>query len=82
MFAVLEIRGSGRGRIVVRRSDLAVIGGPYTSEGNAITALRGLERRLRPVRIRPCLAGCGINIASQGPGHRLCAACRAGEGGA
>lgn len=78
MPGALEIRGSS-GFLVVRRADQTVVGGPYSSHGNAITALAGIERRLRPVRIRACLAACGRNILSTGPGHRLCATCREGE---
>ena len=60
-FAILQ------GRTVLARA---------TSNGNAITALRGLEQRLRQVRIRPCLC-CDHPMKSTGPGHRLCPGCRA-----
>jgi hypothetical protein len=69
----LQITGKGLSNWVARNG--RTVAGPYTSHGNAIAALPGIEARLRPVLIRPCL-GCGANIKSTGPGHRLCLTCR------
>lgn len=51
------------------------IAGPYTSHGNALAALPGVEARRKPVQIRTCL-GCPNHFKSTGPGHRLCPSCR------
>lgn len=51
------------------------IAGPYTSHQNAVTALRGVEARRKPVLIRQCL-GCDNHFKSIGPGNRLCPSCR------
>jgi hypothetical protein len=69
----LAITGSGTsfavsagGRVIARR---------FTSHGNAVAALPGIEARLRPVQIRRCLC-CKTHFTSTGPGNRLCATCK------
>lgn len=69
----LHIRGAGNSFAILRGDQ--VVAGPYTSDGNAIAALRGVERRLTPSRLISCLC-CGGDMRSSGPGERLCPACR------
>jgi hypothetical protein len=69
----LDIRGSGHSFAVLQGGQ--VVAGPFTSHGNAIAALPGVERRLRPSRLIACLC-CGGDMRSTGPGERLCPACR------
>ncbi|AZB54468.1 hypothetical protein EBL89_03690 [Cereibacter sphaeroides] len=52
------------------------VGGPYHGMNTAATAARALEQKLKVRKERPCLC-CGRAIMSEGPHHRLCAACRA-----
>lgn len=49
--------------------------GHYTSAGNAIAALPGVQRRLRPISRRACLC-CGQAFNSLGRGNRLCQPCK------
>ena len=69
----LHITGKGLSNWIT--SGGRTVGGPYTSHGNAITALRGIEARLKPVTICRCLH-CGTHFKSRGPGNRLCPTCR------
>lgn len=74
--AQLSIAGSGRSfQVMIGRR--AVSQQRFTSPGNAIAAMPGIERRLRPITRRPCLC-CNAPFASTGPGHRLCRLCRQG----
>jgi hypothetical protein len=73
MTPALDIRGAGTSWSILRGAE--PVAGPYTSHQNAIAALRGVERRLRPSRIIACL-GCGGDMRSSGPGERLCPCCR------
>ncbi len=69
----LEIRGSGTSFAIWH--DGQPLPTRYWHEGAAMAALRGVARRLTPVRIIACLGGCGTQIKSTGPGHRLCPGC-------
>lgn len=69
----LHIIGKGQSNWIAQGS--RPIAGPFTSHGNAIAALPGVEARLRPVLIRDCLC-CRTPFKSTGTGHRLCRNCR------
>lgn len=69
----LDIRGAGRSWCITANG--VEVAGPYTGHANAIAALRGVERRLRPSRLIACLS-CGADMRSTGPGERLCPCCR------
>lgn len=69
----LQITGAGTSNWITAGG--RPIAGPFTSHGNAIAALPGIEARLRPVQIRDCLA-CATPFKSTGNGHRLCRHCR------
>lgn len=72
-----SIAGSGRSfQVMIGRR--AVSQRRFTSSGNAIAAMPGIERSLRPVTTRSCLC-CGAVFISTGPGNRLCRPCRKGE---
>lgn len=68
-----DLQISGGGTWYDIRLDDKVVG-RATTHGNAIAALRGIERRLRPVLIRQCMA-CPTHFKSTGKGHRLCPNC-------
>ena len=75
--AQLSIAGSGRSfQVMIGRR--AVSQRRFTSTGNAIAALPGIESSLRPATVRSCLC-CGTAFASAGPGNRLCDPCRQGR---
>ncbi len=69
----LDIRGSGASWVITRGRE--TVGGPYAGHHLAVAALRGVERRLTPSRVIPCL-NCGAPIRSLSKGHRLCPSCR------
>jgi len=66
----LQIRGSGHSFAILRGTQII---GRATSNGNAIAALPGIQRRLQTTS-RPCL-NCGSSFQSRGAGHRLCPSC-------
>lgn len=68
----LQISGKGLSNWIVQGT--RTVAGPFTSHGNAIAALPGVQARLRPVTIRPCLS-CRDHFKSTGPGNRLCPSC-------
>ncbi len=65
---------TGAGRSFVVRSGDQVLSRRFTSHGNAVAALPGIEARLRPVLIRDCL-NCRTPFKSTGKGNRLCPHC-------
>lgn len=69
----IDIIGSGHSYAV--RVDGRPLARRFTSAGNAIAALPGIERGLRPTTIRRCLR-CGHNFTSVGPQNRLCPSCK------
>jgi hypothetical protein len=69
----LSIIGKGLSNWIARGGK--PIAGPYTSHGNAVAALPGVEARLKPVLICKCLC-CRNLFNSTGPGNRLCPSCR------
>lgn len=71
----LDIRGSGRAFFVLHQG--VTVGGPYSSHDNAISALGGIERRLKPdtAKFRSC-SGCRRGFLSTGDTH--CPSCREG----
>jgi hypothetical protein len=71
----LDIRGSGRSFFILQNG--VAVGGPYTGHGNAIAALRGVERRLNPTltKFRSC-SGCGRGFLTTGTPN--CPSCRKG----
>ncbi|MFN6055916.1 MAG: hypothetical protein ACK47C_07770 [Paracoccaceae bacterium] len=69
----LSIIGKGLSNWIARGGK--PVAGPYTSHQNALTALRGVEARQKPVLIRPCLR-CGNHFKSTGRGNRLCDGCK------
>jgi hypothetical protein len=71
--ADLHIIGQGTW-FSVKRGD-QVVADRFTSHGNAVAALPGIEARLRPVTIRDCLC-CRTPFKSMGKGHRLCRNCQ------
>ncbi len=68
--AGLEILGCGA-RFSIRRGGI-VIAGHYSSHGNAVAALRGVERRIA-TKTRRCMC-CGGSFTSTG--NRLCEPCK------
>ena len=71
----LDIRGSGRAFFIWHQGQ--TVGGPYTSNDNAIAALRGVERRLNPDTARfRCCSSCRRGFLSTG--QATCPACRKG----
>lgn len=72
MSADLSIAGKGLSNWIAQGGH--TVAGPYTSHGNAIAALPGVQARLRPVTITPCLC-CGDHFKSTGKGNRLCPSC-------
>ena len=73
MSADLSIAGKGLSNWIAQGGH--TVAGPYTSHGNAIAALPGVQARLRPVTITPCLC-CGDQFKSTGKGNRLCPSCK------
>lgn len=71
--ADLEIRGSGNSFAIVQGG--RVVAGPYTNHGNATTALRGVEERLKPVFLVTCLR-CRRTFQTKSRGLRLCQCCK------
>ena len=69
----LQIIGQGTWFTVKRGNQ--VLADRFTSHGNAVAALPGIEARLRPVTVRACLS-CTHHFKSIGPGNRLCPSCR------
>lgn len=69
----LQIAGKGLSNWIVQGT--RTVAGPFTSHGNAIAALPGVQARLRPVTITPCLC-CGDHFKSIGKGNRLCPSCK------
>lgn len=69
----LSIIGKGLSNWIARGRQ--PIAGPYTSHQNAVAALRGVEARLKPVRVTACLC-CRNHFKSTGRGNRLCPSCR------
>ena len=74
-FGALDIRGSGRSFVIMHQG--AVVAGPYTSNNSAISALRGVERRLQPglASFRKCPCGASFLATAAQPS---CKACRKG----
>jgi hypothetical protein len=68
----LSIAGNDRAFFIL--AGKREIAGPYTSNGNAVAALRGVEARIAPVTIRACLT-CSTHFKSRGRGNRLCPSC-------
>lgn len=75
----LSITGSGQS-FQVRIGGRAMAQRRFTSHGNAVAALPGIERQLRlaSAATRACLC-CRAPFRSTGPGHRLCTSCRKGD---
>ncbi|GAB1361781.1 hypothetical protein MASR1M32_10170 [Rhodobacter sp.] len=75
MTLALDIRGSGTAWFILHRGQR--VGGPYTGHGNAVAALRGVERRLAPqtAKFRSCCT-CKQGFLSTGETH--CPDCRMG----
>lgn len=72
MTPALDIRGSGSAFFIWANG--AAVAGPYTSNGNAIAALRGVERRLNPETARyRCCNNCGAGFITTG--KMLCPDC-------
>ena len=73
MTPALDIRGSGRAFFILHKG--LTVGGPYTSNDNAIAALPGVERRLDPTtaRFRSCSC-CGRGFLTTAT--TLCPSCR------
>lgn len=71
--AKIDIIGSGHNYAV--RVDGRPLARRFTSTGNAIAALPGIERGLRPITTRRCLC-CGTPFTSAGPMNRLCTPCQ------
>ena len=62
---VLEIRGSGAAFFVI--SGGRRVGGPYSNHGNAVAALAGIERRLRPEAVSyRCCPNCKTGFLAAG----------------
>jgi hypothetical protein len=74
----LDIRGCGNSFAIWQGT--RVVAGPYTSNSNAIAALRGVEQRLDPTRVRyrKC-SRCKEGFMASGR-VCLCPGCRAGKG--
>lgn len=74
MQPALEIRGSGRAFVILHQGQ--TVAGPYTSNDNAVAALRGVERRLAPqsvVSFRKCgHCGQGFLASAKRPGCPYC----------
>lgn len=68
----LQVIGKGLSNWIAQGA--RIVAGPYTSHGNAVAALPGVQARLRPVSIRSCLC-CGTHFKSIGKGNRLCPSC-------
>ncbi len=71
----LDIRGSGKAFFILHNG--LRVGGPYTGHGNAVAALRGVERRLAPqtAKFRSC---CTCRQGFLSTGQAQCTGCRKG----
>lgn len=70
-----DLQVSGKNTSFWISSGGRTVAGPYTTEISALAALRGVARRIRPVRPVACLC-CRKLFNSTGPGNRLCPSCR------
>lgn len=69
----LQIAGKGVSNWIVLGT--RKVAGPFTSHGNAVAALPGVQSRLLPITIRPCIC-CGVHFKSMGKANRLCPSCK------